>query len=202
MQGLLDTDEELIQNIRNGCSESFKEISERHSGTVMNVLKKFLPKMIEFGYYKFDLMSDKDIILHKAAQNFDVGKGSKYSTWATNQARYFCLNFFKKRRKSVDDLNVENLECPEFYEQGLPESSYDPYEYINVSDNVSTAMRCVERIKSKKRRRILKLRLLENASWNNISKTVGEPVSRVKSIYYYEIKKIKNHLTFDKNRAL
>lgn len=189
------SDEYLISKVKEGCSDSFKELSDRHSGTVVNTLQKYLKKMIDHGYSKFDMMQDKDVILYKACLNFDSNKGSKYSTWVTNQSRYFCLNFFKKNSADVSASFEENSQ-EEYFE--------NPENYLCAKDEIGYVVDYIKNIRNDNKRKILSLRLLgkKAETWKTISDQTGQSLSLIKKIYRSEIKKIRKKLTFTKKQLL
>ncbi len=100
-------DQTLIKKILNKqCSESLKELCDRHSGIIFNIGKKYSSSCnLELG----DLNDNKYWIIYNAAKSFKDNKGSKFSTWLANQVRFFCLNYKNKNKKLVPIEN-EHLE--------------------------------------------------------------------------------------------
>lgn len=97
----------LINNIKNNyCSDSLKELSERHSGLFYATGKKYvLNCCLNFN----DLNDNKYWILYNSVMSFDSSKKTKFSTWFSNQIRYFCLNHKNKHQKIIH-LENENLD--------------------------------------------------------------------------------------------
>jgi RNA polymerase sigma factor (sigma-70 family) len=92
-------DEDLIKKIKvNNCSDSFKELIDRHSGIFFNMGKKYAQNC---GLNLNDFNDNKYWIFYNAIQSFSSDKGSKFSTWLANQIRFFCLNFRNKNNKYV-----------------------------------------------------------------------------------------------------
>lgn len=203
------TDEEVIARVREGDSPAFLELSRRHSGTVVNVIQKFMNRMVDRQYSRYDMMHDKDIILHRAAISFNPKKGSKYSTWATNQARYFCLTFLKKGKRVIplsdyllpqypesEYFEAEDAE-PELLEGNpAPDAGYEDNS-MRQKDLFFTVSKYIRNNVEPQDRGIVAMRLLRSkaAPWGEISKKTGKSLSYIKKKYFSEIKKLRKLLT-------
>jgi RNA polymerase sigma factor (sigma-70 family) len=100
-------DETLIKEvINNQCSDSLKELANRHSGMIFNIGKKYCSNC---NLNIHELNDNKYWIIFNAAKSFNPEKGSKFSTWLGNQIRFFCLNFKNKNSKLVptEDIHLE-----------------------------------------------------------------------------------------------
>ena len=101
------TDEALIKKILdNQCSDSLKQLVEKHSGMIFNVGKKYCPSCnLDLN----ELNDNKYWIVFQAVKSFNSEKGSKFSTWLGNQVRFFCLNYKNKNSKLVpiEDSHLE-----------------------------------------------------------------------------------------------
>lgn len=100
-------DEKLIKNIKNkNCSDSLKELVDRHSGICFTIGKKFSQSC---GLDLQELNDNKYWIIFNAANSFDSNRGSKFSTWLGNQVRFFCLNF-KNKNNRILPTETQTLE--------------------------------------------------------------------------------------------
>lgn len=101
------TDEALIKKILdNQCSDSLKQLVEKHSGMIFNVGKKYCPSCnLDLN----ELNDNKYWIVFQAVKSFNSEKGSKFSTWLGNQVRFFCLNHKNKNSKliPIEDSHLE-----------------------------------------------------------------------------------------------
>jgi RNA polymerase sigma factor (sigma-70 family) len=100
-------DQKLISKIlQNNCNKSLEELTNRHSGMLFNIGKKYCTSCnLDLN----DLNDNKYWIIFNAAQSFNPEKGSKFSTWLGNQIRFFCLNYKNKNNKliSIEDSSLE-----------------------------------------------------------------------------------------------
>jgi RNA polymerase sigma factor (sigma-70 family) len=100
-------DVDLVIRIKeDACSESFKEISSRHSNLFYKVCQSHVRTFYAMGYNPNDILEDKDIVILEAVQKFDPSKKVKFSTWLGNYTRYFCLNKLNKI-KAVPERGTE-----------------------------------------------------------------------------------------------
>jgi RNA polymerase sigma factor (sigma-70 family) len=92
-------DDTLIKKVlKKQCSESLKELSNRHGGMIFNIGKKYCQSCnLDLN----DLNDNKYWIIFNAVQSYNPQKGSKFSTWLGNQVRFFCLNSKNKNNKLV-----------------------------------------------------------------------------------------------------
>lgn len=100
-------DNTLITNIKNyKCSESLKELVDRHGGMLFNIGKKYC---VNCDLNLHDINDHKYWIVFNAVNSFDKNKGSKFSTWLGNQIRFFCLNHKNKNNKLIptEDISLE-----------------------------------------------------------------------------------------------
>lgn len=100
----------LINKARNGDSDSIKILIERHSGICLSTFKRYTGGANSSGILKDHIESSKDYVIYNSAKTYDPSMGSKFSTWISNQARYFCLNAINKNKNFVQsDEQTLNL---------------------------------------------------------------------------------------------
>jgi len=107
----MDTDELALINLaKNGDSRSIKLLIDKHSGIYVSTCKKYTSSPNSSGIFKDHIESSKDFVIYNSAKSFDPSMGSKFSTWISNQARYFCLNFINKNKNLIQgDEEIINL---------------------------------------------------------------------------------------------
>lgn len=101
------SDEKLISKIIcSQCNESLKQLTEKHSGLIFNIGKKYC---VSCNIDLNELHDNRYWIVFNAAMSFNIEKGSKFSTWLGNQVRFFCLNHKNKNSKLVpiEDKHLE-----------------------------------------------------------------------------------------------
>jgi RNA polymerase sigma factor (sigma-70 family) len=117
----------LIKKVLNKqCSESLKELVEKHSGIIFNIGKKYCANV---GLDLNELNDNRYWIVYNSIKSFDPSKGSKFSTWLGNQVRFFCLNFKNKNTKlvPVEDSFLEHF----LNEKAKKNDSHNQKEVLN-----------------------------------------------------------------------
>jgi RNA polymerase sigma factor (sigma-70 family) len=107
----LNEDIELINLAKNGDNEAIKSLINKHSGICVDTYKKYINLPNVAGFISDEIISNKDYIIYNSAQTYDPSMGSKFSTWLSNQTRFFCLNCINKYNKliPVDDADLNFL---------------------------------------------------------------------------------------------
>ena len=104
------SDSDLIQNIKNAknVEESLLELIDRHSGIYLEMVNSFL-KNCNNDSLKNDIVCEKDLIIYNSALKYDSSKGTKFSTFLGNEAKWTCLNASNKNKKFLE-LTDQNFD--------------------------------------------------------------------------------------------
>ena len=107
----INEDYRLIESVKNGDNEAIKTLIIKHSGICVDVCKKYVNIPNLCGFITEEIVSSKDYIIYNSAKTYNPDMGSKFSTWLSNQTRYFCLNCINKNNKLVptDEEDLINL---------------------------------------------------------------------------------------------
>lgn len=108
MENLSDLD--LINRIKNKrkIGESLQELIERHSGIYLDIVNSFM-KNCNNDSLKDEIINDKDFAIYNSALKYDENRGTKFSTFLGNEAKWICLNAQNKNKKfiAMNDSNYE-----------------------------------------------------------------------------------------------
>ena len=104
------SDSDLIENIKNAnnVDESLQELINRHSGIYLEMVNAFL-RNCNNDSLKDDIVSEKDLIIYNSALKYDSTKGTKFSTFLGNVAKWTCLNASNKNKKFLE-LTDQNFD--------------------------------------------------------------------------------------------
>lgn len=104
------SDSDLIENIKNSknVEESLLELIDRHSGIYLEMVNSFL-KNCNNDSLKNDIVSEKDLIIYNSALKYDSSKGTKFSTFLGNEAKWTCLNASNRNKKFLE-LTDQNFD--------------------------------------------------------------------------------------------
>jgi len=107
----LSEDIELINLAKDGDNDAIKSLINKHSGICVDTYKKYINLPNVAGFISDEIVSNKDYIIYSSAKTYDPSMGSKFSTWLSNQTRFFCLNCINKYNKlvPVDDADLNFL---------------------------------------------------------------------------------------------
>ena len=93
-------DDQLISNIRdNNCSDSLVELTNRHHGLLVQIMRKYAGAAPCSGVAMQDFLDDANLIVFDAVNKFNPEKEIKFSTWLGNTTKYYCLNTLNKQSK-------------------------------------------------------------------------------------------------------
>lgn len=192
---------DLINQAKNGNENSLKEIISMHSGICMNTYKKYISPKLP-GHVVSDLLSSKDYLIYNSIKSFDPQKGSKFSTWLSNQVRYYCLNTINKASKivSIDDASLNTILENEQKNETCQNEATEERRYI-----LNSIKETLKQIKNEKIKECVKKKYFpedgKNKSFTDIAKEMGVTVQTVinwnnKFISFLKNKyNKKNHLT-------
>ena len=108
MEILIDLD--LVKNIKKkvNVNESLQKLIDRHSGIYLDIVNSFL-KNCNNSSVKDDIINDKDFAIYNTALKFDETRGTKFSTFLGNEAKWMCLNANNKNKKFIE-LNDQSCD--------------------------------------------------------------------------------------------
>lgn len=133
----------LINLAKDGDSQSIKELIDKHSGIYVSTCKKYTNIVNSSGILKDHIESSKDYVIYNSAKTFDPSMGSKFSTWISNQARYFCLNAINKNKNFIQSdeetmgLLIDSRAHEKIKEEKTEERSQ---EYINQIKSILNSL--------------------------------------------------------------
>jgi DNA-directed RNA polymerase specialized sigma subunit len=97
------SDIQLIKNIKRNkhVNESLLELIDRHSGIYLDIVNSFL-KNCHNDALRDDIVNDKELAIYNSALKYDENKGTKFSTFLGNEAKWMCLNASNKNKKYLE----------------------------------------------------------------------------------------------------
>lgn len=108
METLSDLD--LIKNIKKkkNIDECLQELIDRHSGIYLDIVNSFM-KNCQNDSLKTEIINDKEYAIYNSVLKYDENRGTKFSTFLGNEAKWICLNASNKNRKYIE-LNDNNYD--------------------------------------------------------------------------------------------
>ncbi len=174
------TDYELIENVKkNGCSDSFNQLVDRHSQLYYSVVQKFHFKHPDSSLQ--ELSDDLYIVFNEVVNKYNLEKKTKFSTYLYHMVRFHCLNSHKKTKHEV---SYENKDI-----DSINESNNRYYTFQDNLEEVNNyVFKVLDKMKDKRISKIFKRRFIDVdnnkvTSWNKISTELGLSVTGVINLY-------------------
>ncbi len=156
------SDNEIVQQIKDGNYELIKVIIERYYPTVLFNVKKYCPENL-----REDAVQEATLALYTAVKDFDAQKSS-FSTFASLCISRSVLGVLKKsrRKKDIPDELVDSLDNLEIADNNTPEKIFfDKEDYKSLANTIKLELSALEY-------RVLQL-FLSGISYSAIADTLG-----------------------------
>ena len=123
-----EADSTLASMVKESNDENaLVELISRHSGIYVSMVSRFGKKSLS-PFQIQDILDDKDLMIYKAALDYDEVK-SKFSTYLANRARYVCLTQKTQNKRNTRFVSIENVEF------SLKEESRNPSDSCSFNDS-------------------------------------------------------------------
>lgn len=165
------TDPELTDLIKEKDNEdALNLLIERHSGIYVDIVKKYGSKCLP-NTDIYDIISDKDYVIYKAALDYDENK-AKFSTHVGNKAKYLCLSKKTLSKKNKRMIPFDSIDYSE------KSSELHPDEKCEISENFSSIMKLINDHPDNRVKTIFKERYFGGergklSTWKNIGDNIG-----------------------------
>lgn len=107
------SDLDLIKNIKRKkkVDECLQELIDRHSGIYLDIVNSFL-RNCNNDSLRDEIINDKEYAIYNSVLKYDENRGTKFSTFLGNEAKWMCLNASNKNKKYVElNDNTYDFEC-------------------------------------------------------------------------------------------
>lgn len=173
------SDEELVERLKKGDREAGNLIVKRHHRLVAKAIYEVTN---DLGVVE-DLMQDIFFKAFNKAALYDPAKG-KFTSWLVTVSRNEALNYLRKRRRSphvsIEDTNPEGGFAP----------MDSPSRQVSKREVSGKLLEAINALKEPART-ILKQRILQGKSFDQIARALKQPVDTVKTIFYRNTEAIR-----------
>ena len=189
MDNLSDLD--LINNIKKKkkVDESLQQLIDRHSGIYLDIVNSFM-KSCNNDSLKDEIMSDKEYAIYNSALKYDDQRGTKFSTFLGNEAKWICLNASNKNKKYLE-LNDNTYNFEEIKDAcNKPVVDFQEQILKEFSDQVKNHP-------DKRIQKIFSMRYSGNKKlvpWRKISKTMNLSIQGCINIHNAALKSISKNI--------
>jgi RNA polymerase sigma-70 factor (ECF subfamily) len=102
----MEHDLHVIQRVRGGAVESFRELVERYQGPLLALIRNLVDDVGDCE----DLAQDTFLAAYASLHRYDPNR-AKFSTWLFTIARNRCLSWLKKKRPVTITATSEPPDC-------------------------------------------------------------------------------------------
>lgn len=185
------SDIELVNNIKEQkhTEESLQELIDRHSGIYLNIVNSFLGNCGNQSL-RDDIINDRALAIYNSALKYDVDRGTKFSTFLGNEAKWICLNSSTKNKKYVEindnTFSIEKIKC----ESGLSNIEFEEEVLRNFKEEV-------DKHPDKRIQKIFSMRYSGRRKltpWRKISKEMGLSIQGCINIHNSALKLISKNI--------
>ncbi len=176
------TDDQIIELLKKGSRKAGDAIVQRHNRLVARAVYEVVRDLAAVE----DLIQEIFMKAFRKIQLYNPGMG-KFTVWLTTVARHEAINHLRRRRRNRH-VSLEDT---------APDGGFSPVE--RPSQQISkkeTWGKVLEAIHSlpEPNRTILTKRIMESKPFDQIAKTLKQPVDTVKTIYYRSTEQIRKRL--------
>jgi len=183
------TDLELIEKVKvDNDSDSFVELSRRHTPLCKNIYNRYQSSITSSGLCFEDVKDEKDNVIYKALMSYQPDKNVKFSTWLGNSVKYHCLNSINSNGRTIamEEKDLVKVSDSQDLVKANENIEIEQKEYVyNILNQLSD-----ERI-----RKIFMLRFFSNSpkkkSWSKIGEEIGVSTQTALNLYRKGLKILK-----------
>lgn len=189
METLSDSD--LIKSIKKKkkVDECLQELIDRHSGIYLDIVNSFL-RNCNNDSLREEIINDKEYAIYNSALKYDENRGTKFSTFLGNEAKWMCLNASNKNKKYVElNDNTYDFECIK-----------DTYEHtvVNFQDQILKEFNEeINKHPDKRIQKIFSMRYSGNKKltpWRKISKAMNLSIQGCINIHNAALNSISKNI--------
>lgn len=192
-------DEQLISKIReDNCSDSLLELTNRHHGLVVQIMRRFAGAAQCSGVAMQDFLDDSNYIVFDAARQYKAEKNIKFSTWLGNTVKYYCLNQLNKQKKYYSPNHTELTSY--IADHAMNEKDG---EKLKLEERLEYVLDILSQIKDKRIEKIIRTRYFngkaKKESFSVIAKSLGMSPQGVIDLHDAFIKFVGEKIRSDAN---
>lgn len=181
-----ESDEEIINQYKNGNEEVFKELVEKYTSPLYNFVVRFVGKN-----NTPDIIQEIFIKVWKNLHKFNEEKAS-FKTWIFTIAKNTVTDFLR-RKKSFLFSDIREEDENDSFAESIPDTGLLPDEALQKLQDSDLLNKLLEKIPVHQKT-ILILHYQEDMTFDEISKVLEKPLNTVKSHHYRAIVALRKML--------
>ncbi len=167
-------DSNLIQNALSGNNQAYKKLMHKYHDAIFN----FIYKMVHDRQQVEDLTQEAFIKAFSSLKNFNDEYA--FSTWLYKIATNNSIDFIRKRKLQMYSIDkpIESKESDYAFE--LPDESYEADRELISNQRSKLLNEAIAKL-PEKYRKVIRLRHVEERSYEEIAKSLRLPIGTVKA---------------------
>jgi RNA polymerase sigma-70 factor, ECF subfamily len=176
------SDEELIAKVKRGNQVAYDTLMKRHERLVAKAVSEVTRDLAAVE----DLMQEVFMKVFRKVALYDPKLG-KFTVWLVTVARREAINYLR-RRKRHHHVSLDDTGSPEGYSP-----IERPSEQVSKKEVWTKVLNALDGL-AEPAKTILKKRMLEGTSFDDIAKILKKPLDTVKTIYYRNTEALRKRL--------
>lgn len=177
------TDEEIINEYKEGNKEIFKFLIDRYTPPLFNLSAQLVGKD-----NATDIVQEVFIKVWKKIDKFDQNKSS-FKTWIFTIAKNTSIDFLRKKRPFTFS-SLESIEKESTFEESIVDEEILPDEVVQKMQDKEFLNKLLETL-SAEDKTVLTLHYQEEMTFQEIGEILNKPLNTVKSYHFRAIKKLR-----------
>jgi len=183
------TDEQLVENFKNGHNDAFDELVRRYQQIIFNVAYRFLGNRQDV----LDAAQDVFVKVYYALPDFEPN--AKFSTWLYRITVNHCLNVLrsKKRRRWLSTFsNYDKDSQNQFF--NISDDTHNPESNFEKSEKEEIIRKAIDSLSAPQRAAVI-LHRYQGLTYKEIAQVMNTSVSSVESSLHRAKKKLGQYLS-------
>ena len=176
------SDQEVVELLRKGNRRAGDALVQRHNRLVAKTVYQLVKDLAAVE----DLIQEIFMKAFRKIHLYDPAQG-KFTAWLSMVARNEAINHLRKRKRSRH-VSIEDT---------APEGGFDPgdrpSQKISKKETWGKVIQAIHELPDPQRT-IVRERILQSKPFDQIAKTLSQPVDTIKTIYYRCIENIRKKL--------
>ena len=177
------TDEDLLQQLRNGVPDALAVLFDRHYRQVFSLAHRILRDSGEAE----DLMQEVFLEIYRDADRFDPSRGS-VKNWILQYANHRSLN------------RLKYLKLRGHYDEPSEHEVWAPYDRQGIADYRSSIRTSLNQL-SENERRVIEQVCFEGLLLKEVADQTGASLPNIRNYYYRGLKKLRGFLNLGSDHA-
>lgn len=180
------SDRHLIERIRAGDSTAFEELYRAYSPDVLRTALRYMPSSNSVDAY--DVVQQVFVALFQRIDSLSISEEFSFPAYIRVLTRNQCRDYIRRLYAQRARQHVEEVPLSEA--KNIPDDASDPIEHIDSGRFIRNVLSSLNEID----RRIVQMRLLDNATSEEVAKALDLSSASVRVRYFRIITRLRQQM--------